>query len=60
MMTDRPDQFSQSRGSAPDPGMEERSTGLPGFGTWRSVYVAVIVVFIVCVILLKAFELAFS
>ena len=48
------------RGASSDPGMEERSTGLPGFGTWRGVYGFVLIVFVALVVLLKAFELAFS
>jgi len=40
--------------------MDEDSTGLPRFRTWRGVYWFVLIVFVVCVILLKAFELAFS
>jgi hypothetical protein len=59
-MMDRLEQAGRSRGSSPDPGGDEQATGLPGFGTWRSVYVLVLIVFVVCVILLKAFELAFS
>ncbi len=48
------------RGDSAGQAMEEFSTGLPGFKTWRGVYYFVIVVFLVCVVLLKAFELAFS
>jgi hypothetical protein len=59
-MMDRLEQAGHSRRSSPDPGGDEQATGLPGFGTWRSVYVLVLIVFVVCVILLKAFELAFS
>lgn len=48
------------RGASSDSGMEERSTGLPGFRTWRGVYGFVLIVFVALVVLLKAFELAFS
>jgi len=57
---DRLDQAIRSQGPSPDPGGDEQATGLPGVGTWRSVYILVLIVFVVCVILLKAFELAFS
>jgi hypothetical protein len=40
--------------------MDEGSTGLPGLRTWRGVYWFVLIVFVACVVLLKAFELAFS
>lgn len=36
------------------------STGLPGFRTWLGVYGFVLFVFVVCVVLLKVFERAFS
>lgn len=57
---DRPDRGMRPGSSPSDPGMDEPSTGLPGLGTWRGVYGFVLVVFVVCVILLKVFELAFS
>ncbi len=59
-MTDRPNQAVRPRGASSDPGMDEHSTGLPGFSTWRGVYVFVLIVFVACVLLLKGFELAFS
>jgi hypothetical protein len=40
--------------------MEERSTGLPGFSTWRGVYGFVLIVFVAVVMLLKVLELAYS
>jgi hypothetical protein len=49
-----------SQGTSSDPGMDEHLTGLPGFGTWRGIYLFVLIVFVACVMLLKAFELAFS
>ena len=59
-MTDGPNQTARPGDLSSDPGLEEQSTGLPGFGTWRDVYVFVLVVFVACVLLLKGFELAFS
>ena len=59
-MTDRPNQTLHPRDASSDPGMDEHSTGLPGVSTWRRVYYFVLIVFVACVILLKAFELAFS
>ena len=59
-MTDRPNQTAHPRGTSSDPEMDEHSTGLPGFRTWRGVYFFVLIVFVACVMLLKAFELAFS
>jgi hypothetical protein len=59
-MMDRPNQNMQPRSSPSDPRTDENSTGLPGFSTWRGVYYFVLIVFGVCVMLLKAFELAFS
>lgn len=59
-MTDPANQSIGVRGGPSDPGMDEDSTGLPRFRTWRGVYWFVLIVFVVCVILLKAFELAFS
>ena len=59
-MTDRPNQAVRPGGVSSDPGVDEHSTGLPGFNTWRGVYLLVLTVFVVCVIMLKAFELAFS
>jgi hypothetical protein len=59
-MLDQPDQTVHSRDSVTDPEAEEHSTGLPGFRTWHGVYYFVLVVFVACVVLLKAFELVFS
>jgi len=59
-MTDRPNQAMHPRDASSDPGMGEHSTGLPGFSTWRGVYFFVLIVFVACVVLLKAFELVFS
>ena len=60
MMTNRTSQTIPPGGSSIDPEMDEDSTGMPAFNTWRSLYVFVIVVFVICVILLKVFELVFS
>jgi hypothetical protein len=59
-MKDRPNQTMHVRGGSSDPEKDEHSTGLPGFRTWRGVYCFVLIVFVACVMLLKAFELAFS
>jgi hypothetical protein len=59
-MLDRTNQVLHSRDSSVDPGSEDHSTGLPGLRTWRSVYLFVLIVFVACVVLLKAFELVFS
>jgi len=59
-MTDRPNQAPHSQDASSDSERAEPSTGLPGFRTWRGVYVFVLIVFVACVVLFKAFELAFS
>jgi hypothetical protein len=40
--------------------IESEGTGLPGFKTWRAVYLFVIVTFVVWVVLLEALMRAFS
>jgi hypothetical protein len=60
MMTDRLNQATRLPSDSSDSETEEHSTGLPGFRTWRGVYYFVLIVFVVCVVLLKAFELAYS
>jgi hypothetical protein len=59
-MMDRSNPITRSRSTSFDSGSDEPSTGLPGFRTWRGVYCLVLIVFVACVMLLKAFELAFS
>jgi len=59
-MTDRGNPHVEPRGASSAPETDGHSTGLPGFHTWRGVYVFVLIVFVACVVLLKAFELAFS
>jgi hypothetical protein len=59
-MVDRLNQTENPGSALVDPGTDEPSTGLPGFSTWRNVYCFVLIVFVACVILLKAFELVFS
>jgi len=44
----------------PDPEMDDDSTGLPGFRTWRAVYLLVIGCFILVVISLALFSRAFA
>ena len=39
---------------------ERESTGLPGFRTWRSVYVFVLACFVLYIVLLAVFSRAFS
>jgi hypothetical protein len=53
--------------SAPDPSPRpetapeaEEAPGIPGFGTWRRVYVAVVLVFVADVLLLAALGRIFS
>jgi hypothetical protein len=43
----------------PPPHSESETTGLPGFRTWRGVYVFVLGVFVVYVVLLAVFARAF-
>jgi hypothetical protein len=57
-MMDRPDQ-TQNPGSPPSDSETDERTGLPGLRTWRGVYYFVLIVFVVCIVLLKALELAF-
>jgi len=42
------------------PAGEEAMTGLPGFRTWRSLYIFVLVTFILWVVLLLALTLSYS
>ena len=37
-----------------------RDTGVPGFRTWRGVYLFVFVFFVICVVLLALFSRAFA
>ncbi len=59
-MTDPPTESMRPADASSNSEMEEHSTGLPGFRTWRGVYSFVFCFFVVCVVLLKVFELAFS
>jgi len=45
---------------APESGLDEKETGLPGFRSWRAVYVFVLATFVVWVLLLTALTELFS
>jgi len=45
---------------APAPPADDHGTGLPGFRTWRPVYLAVTILFAVYVVLLFALSKAFA
>jgi hypothetical protein len=44
----------------PDPSGNDESPGVPGFRTWRGIYLFVFVFFVVCVVLLALFSHAFA
>jgi hypothetical protein len=44
----------------PDPLRNEESPGVPGFRTWRGIYLFVFVFFVVCVVLLALLSRAFA
>jgi hypothetical protein len=44
----------------PDPSIPEEAPGVPGFRTWRGVYVFVFAFFVVCVLLLALFSRVFA
>jgi hypothetical protein len=46
-------------GASPD-GNEPEGTGLPGFRTWRAVYIFVLTAFVVYVVLLLALDVMYS
>lgn len=46
--------------SAPEPFDHEESPGVPGFRTWRGVYLFVFLFFVLCVVLLALFSRAFA
>ena len=46
--------------SPPDPLRNEESPGVPGFRTWRGIYLFVFVFFVVCVVLLALLSRAFA
>ena len=46
--------------SPPEPAPDDKSPGVPGFRTWRGVYLFVFVVFVVIVVLLAVFSSYFS
>ncbi len=45
---------------SPDPLDNESSPGVPGFRTWRGLYLFVFVFFVLCVVLLALFSRAFA
>jgi hypothetical protein len=45
---------------APEPSGSDESPGVPGFKTWRGVYLFVIAFFVLCVVLLALFSRAFA
>jgi hypothetical protein len=44
----------------PDPSAENEPPGVPGFKTWRSVYIFVFIFFVLCVVLLALLSRAFA
>jgi hypothetical protein len=44
----------------PDPATDDKSPGVPGFRTWRGVYVFVFVFFVLVVVLLAIFSRLFA
>jgi hypothetical protein len=44
----------------PDPSGDDESPGVPGFRTWRGIYLFVLVFFVVCVVLLALLSHAFA
>jgi hypothetical protein len=44
----------------PDSSDHEESPGVPGFRTWRGIYLFVFVFFVVCVVLLALLSRAFA
>jgi hypothetical protein len=46
--------------SPPDPSGENEPPGVPGFRTWRGVYIFVFIFFVVCVVLLALLSRAFA
>jgi hypothetical protein len=43
----------------PDPSGTDESPGVPGFRTWRGIYLFVFIFFVACVVLLALFSRAF-
>ena len=43
-----------------DPLNHEESPGVPGFRSWRGIYIFVFVFFVICVLLLALFTRAFA
>jgi hypothetical protein len=49
-----------SSSTPPDPTPDDESPALPGFRTWRGVYLAVFIWFVVVVVLLALFTRAYA
>jgi hypothetical protein len=45
---------------SPDPATDDKSPGVPGFRTWRGVYLFVFAFFVVVVVLLTLFSRLFA
>lgn len=52
--------FSEHQAEPNDQREEEARTGLSGLSTWRSVYVGVLVVFVVTVVAMWGFKLYYA
>jgi hypothetical protein len=46
--------------NSPEPPAENEPPGVPGFRTWRSVYIFVFILFVLCVVLLALLSRAFA
>ena len=46
--------------SSSEPPEKDESPGVPGFRTWRGVYLFVLLFFVLCVVLLALFSRAFA
>ena len=46
--------------SAPEPPTSDETPGVPGFRTWRGIYLFVLLFFVVCVVLLTLFSSVFA
>ena len=44
----------------PDPSGQDESPGVPGFGTWRGIYLFVLAAFVLCVVLLAVLSHAYA
>ena len=46
--------------NSPDPSGENEPPGVPGFRTWRGVYIFVFIFFVLCLVLLALLSRAFA